>query len=323
MGETTIEAPPPPAPPPSPGQTAKEAIQAQIDALPGILQAQQEFGPQFSQLSLEQLQQFGPQFAQTALDLQREFAPQFVEIERQLNPELAEAQRTLTDFLRNTDEEEFQNLLPGLIEQTRSAQSIRGIGDISPLGAIDESIQVQQLKESLKNRRLNIALSTAGRIPITGTPTVIGQTGGPGQLVQNIDPSSIFGAQSSINAFNQGIFGTQANIFGTQQTAATAARQQNFELLGPAIGAGGAIGAALICWVAAELFGGWNHPKTNSARFFVLNHAPKWFREFYIKHGEKFAEYIKDKPMIKALIRPLFEVFAYLGATSNKEVIWQ
>lgn len=235
MGGGDVQAPAPPPAPPSPGETSAEAIQAQIAALPEILQAQQEFGPQFSQEQLQQLQQFGPQFAQTALELQREFAPQFVDVERQLAPELAEAQRTLAGFLRDTDEEEFQRLVPGLVEQTRAAQSVRGLGDISPLGAVSESVQVQQLRENLRNRRLDVALSTAGRVPISGVPQIQGQTG-VGQLVQNVNPQSIFGAQASINAFNQGIFGTQASIFGTQQEAATARREQNFGLFGDFIG---------------------------------------------------------------------------------------
>ena len=215
MGGSSQEpAPPPPAP--SPIETSREAIQAQIEAVPQILQTQQEFGPQFSQLELEQLQQFGPEFAQTALDIQKEFGPQFAEVERELAPELAESQRTLTEFLKGTDEEEFARLVPGLTEGVRAAQSFRGLGDISPLGALDESIQVQQLRESLKNRRLNIALSTAGRVPISSFPQVQGQTGGPGQLVQNINPQSIFGAQAANQQTAASIFSTQAGIFANQ-----------------------------------------------------------------------------------------------------------
>ena len=76
----------------------------------------------------------------------------------------------------------------------------------------------------------------------------------------------------------------------------------------------------LMCWVAAEIFGGWNHPKTNAARYFVNNMAPVWFRDFYIKHGERIAEYIHDKPILKMALRPLFEVFSYLGRTSMAQI---
>lgn len=216
MGDNDQQQPTPPSPAPSPVETSRQAIQAQIEAVPQILQTQQEFGPQFSQLQLQQLQEFGPEFAQTALDLQKEFGPQFAEVERQLAPELAEAQRTLTSFLQGTDEDEFQRLAPGLIEQVRAGQSVRGLGDVSPLGAIDESVQVAQLRESLKNRRLNIALSTAGRVPISGVPQIQGQTGGPGQLIQNVSPGSIFGAQAANQQTAANVFGTQAGIFANQ-----------------------------------------------------------------------------------------------------------
>jgi len=234
-GGSQPAAPATPAPAPSVGETSREAIQAQIDALPEILRSQQEFGPQFSALQLQELQKFGPEFAQTALDLQREFGPQFADVERSLSPELAGAQDALAEFFSETDDEEFERLRGGLVEDVRAGQSIRGIGDISPLGAVDESVQVARLRKSLKDRRLNVALSTAGRVPIGGVPNVQGTTG-TSQLVQNVSPQNIFGAQASINAFNQSIFGTQAGIFGTQQTAATARRGQNLDFVTDILG---------------------------------------------------------------------------------------
>lgn len=71
--------------------------------------------------------------------------------------------------------------------------------------------------------------------------------------------------------------------------------------------------AAGACWVASELFGGWDMPKTVAARFYVNFIAPKWFKKLYIKFGKQFASWIKNKPMIKAMIKPIFEVFAKIG----------
>lgn len=214
-GGSQPSAPAPPPAPPSVGETSAQAIQAQIDALPKILEAQKQYGGQFSELNLKELEQYGPQFAQAALDLQKQFGPQFAEVERSLSPELAGAQDTLKNFFAQTDEAEYQSLRPGLLEDVRSAQSLRGLGAISPLGSIDESVQLQRLKQSLKDRRLNVALSTAGRVPISGVPQIQGQTG-TGQLVNNVDPNSIFNYQSSLNNFNASIFDTQAGIFGNQ-----------------------------------------------------------------------------------------------------------
>lgn len=212
--KTVIQQPAPPVAP-SAGETSAQAIQAQIDALPKILAAQQQYGGQFSEQQLADLQQYGPQFAQAALDLQKQYAPQFAEVERSLSPELAGAQQTLANFLSQTDEQEYQALAPGLLQDVRAGQSQRGLGAISPLGSIDESVQLQRLRQSLKDRRLNVALSTAGRVPISSFPQMQGTTG-TGQLVQNVNPESIFGYQSGLNQFNQSVFGSQASMYNNQ-----------------------------------------------------------------------------------------------------------
>jgi|GEM_PF-3100850 len=243
MGGGTPSQPAPPPAPPSVGETSAQAIQAQIDALPKILASQKEFGPQFSELSLEQLRKFGPEFAKTALDLQSQFGPKYKEIQDQLNPEVAAAQKSLTDFLSQTEEQEYQALRPGLLEDVRAAQSVRGIGAISPLGSIDESVQLQRLRQSLKDRRVNVALSTAGRVPISGVPQ-LNPTSGVGQLVQNISPQSIFEYAQNLNNFNASIFNTQSDIYGTTYNNVTARRGQNTALIGQGISALGSVGAS-------------------------------------------------------------------------------
>lgn len=213
----------PPAPP-SAGETSRESIQAQIDALPEIFRAQSQYGPQFSQLQLDQLRQFGPQFADEALKLRDK-----------ISPESGAASRSLADYLGGNDQSEFDALKPGLVEDVRAGQSARGFATASPLGAIDESVQIQRLKSSLKDRRLNVALSTAGRQPLGG----INGTTGTGQLVQNIDPSSFFGYQGNVNNYGASIFNSQAGIFGSQMN-------NSGSVFGSLLGgfAGGASGAA-------------------------------------------------------------------------------
>lgn len=213
-GDTNVEAPAPPAPISAP-ESSGQAIQAQIDALPKIYQAQIDYGPKFSQMNLESLEKYGPEFAQAALDLQKQFGPQFAQVERDLAPELAGAQSTLSNFLNQTDQQEYDALAPGLLQQIRAGHSQRGLGAISPLGAIDEGVQLAQLKQSLKDRRLNVALSTAGRVPIGQMPSVQGQNG-VGQLVQNVSPDSVMGYNQGLNNFKASVFGSQSNMYGSQ-----------------------------------------------------------------------------------------------------------
>jgi len=250
MGGSEQEQPSPP-PAPSASETSAQAIQAQIDALPRILASQQQYGPQFSQLNLEQLQKYGPEFAQAALDLQRKFGPEFAAVERDLSPELAGAQSTLASYLSGSDEQEYNALRPGLLEDVRSAQSLRGLGAISPLGSIDESVQLQRLKQSLKDRRLNVALSTAGRVPIGGMPSVQGQTG-TGNLVQNVDPNSIFGYQQGLNNFNASIFSSNAGMYNSNQ--ANSSSPWGSILGGLAGSATGGFGASVGSKIGGSLF---------------------------------------------------------------------
>lgn len=318
-GGNQPSAPATPAPAPTVQETTAQAIQAQIDALPKILAAQQQYGGQFSEEQLQSLKTYAPQFAEQALQLEEQFAPQYKRISDLLNPEIGAAQKTLTDFLAQTDQQEYEALKPGLLEDVRGAQSQRGLGAISPLGSIDESVQLQRLKQSLKDRRLNIALSTAGRTPISGMVQMGQGTTGTGQLVQNITPSDAIGYQSSLNNFNASIFGTQANIFGTQSNAVTQRRAQNVSMINAGIGQVGSLaetgaGAAfLFCWVAAELFGGMHEEKTQNARLYLNTLAPKWIKKLYRNHGFKFAKFISNKPMLKNILRPIFEVFASFG----------
>jgi len=78
---------------------------------------------------------------------------------------------------------------------------------------------------------------------------------------------------------------------------------------------------SMFCWVAAEIFeDGMYGAKTSACRHYIGNIGPKWFKRFYVKHGESFAAFIHDKPIIKAILRPLFEYFAWRGRESVEVV---
>ncbi len=69
------------------------------------------------------------------------------------------------------------------------------------------------------------------------------------------------------------------------------------------MGAAGSIaGAAIMCWVAREVYGIEN-PKWLEFREWMLNDAPSWLRNLYLKYGERTAKFISNKPRIKSIIR--------------------
>ena len=84
----------------------------------------------------------------------------------------------------------------------------------------------------------------------------------------------------------------QANIAtAANKTAHSAA------LIGAAGGA-----AKGFCWVAREVFGETN-PKWEQFREWLIQKAPRWFHDLYMKHGESFALFISDKPLLKLIVR--------------------
>jgi len=56
------------------------------------------------------------------------------------------------------------------------------------------------------------------------------------------------------------------------------------------------------CWVAREVYG-YDNPSWLLFRDYLDYSAPKYFKDFYISYGERIAEFIKDKPFLKKLIK--------------------
>ena len=125
---------------------------------------------------------------------------------------------------------------------------------------------------------------------------------------------------ASGNAYqNVGMGSSNNYMLGSQSGALAGSNSQlfanPFSQAISAVNAVGNIAGSFMkpCWVASEIFGGWYNIDTILARFYVCNIAPKWFLNFYIKYGETIAKFISNKPILKKLLRPLFEYFASKG----------
>lgn len=107
-----------------------------------------------------------------------------------------------------------------------------------------------------------------------------------------IAPPNILGAtgmqhEAAMNNYNQQMAQAGNNMSGL------------FGLGSAGIGAYGTIAA---CWVARAVYGETN-PKWLIFREWLFTLAPKWLLKLYIRFGERFASFIKDKPKIKNIIR--------------------
>ena len=58
------------------------------------------------------------------------------------------------------------------------------------------------------------------------------------------------------------------------------------------------------CWVAREVYGAHN-PAWLDFRQWMFSSAPKWFFKLYLTFGERFANFISNKPRLKARYPPM------------------
>jgi hypothetical protein len=96
----------------------------------------------------------------------------------------------------------------------------------------------------------------------------------------------------------------RANRIQQENANASAAAQRS---AGKSAGVGSAVGGALtalaiLCWVAREVYGK-EDIRWTIFRQWIYTEAPEWLFKLYAKHGEKFAEYISDKPFIKRIVK--------------------
>ena len=125
---------------------------------------------------------------------------------------------------------------------------------------------------------------------------------GPQLFDPNAGINLALGQQSNLNNYNASIYGAQAGFAGAKAQARGAMIGGALGGLGAAATGGFAAGGAFGCWVAREVFGE-DNPKWLYFRAWLYTKAPKWFCNLYLKHGERFAAFIKNKPMLKSVIR--------------------
>lgn len=273
-----------PTPPPQP--STAEAIREYVASLPEIFQAQLEFAPQEAAQQLELAQQYALPFAETAREAQAALYPETTALQEQL---AEEARVGMAEGAPQSVRESF-------LDEFR-ANLGTNVG--SPIGAEATARGITELEEDFKRYYRNLALSVSGRQPLSQpvTPQYTNQ-------LQQFSPSDVL----NFKAQNFNTYAQAGRPIPIQQSYGSTRPSYIPDF------------SFAICWVAAEIFGGWFHPKTCAARNYVSNLAPKWFKRFYIKYGERIAKFISNKPLLKGMIQPLFNHFAVLGGYNGNKV---
>jgi len=60
--------------------------------------------------------------------------------------------------------------------------------------------------------------------------------------------------------------------------------------------------ATLFCWVAREVYGSTN-PKWLQFRSYMMMDSPRWLLRIYLRHGERFAQWLKNHAWLKPILR--------------------
>jgi hypothetical protein len=281
-----------------------KAEMAQLESSPGqrgLFDLLEEQSTRAGALQREQLQ------LQREADVGalQQFAPQVVEAYRAADPaSTAIAERVSRRAMGELTPEEERNIQ----QRSRQASLARGrIGDSSSLAA--EALGRSNYTAQFAPQAFAMNRQLAGDIgsTILGRPSAAIGLGGQilGQAQQGaagpVGPQ-LFDPNVGINLALQQR--GQDVTFQGMMAQADAARSAGLMggIGGIAQGIGAAGGLASFCWVAREVYGIEN-PKWLQFRYWMLNDAPSWFRNLYMKYGERIAKFISNKPRIKSIIR--------------------
>ena len=248
-------------------------------------------------------------------DVEMQYQPKFAELEKMINeqlyPNTAGLQETMAGQVADALSQAPPDWYQENVADTLKGQLGRNLV-YNPQGQEQFGLATNQANKDWGDYYRNVALSAAGRQPLAA----------PQSLTQSFNPGSIMG-------MNSATYSPYASAYSSMCTNANMAMQNQMMPFMYMQGAGnlmqgvGSMGKGMgkgMCWVAAEIFGGWEKPETIAARCYIQTMAPAWFRNFYMKFGERIAAFIKGKEVLKSVLRPLFIWFAKMGVENGKRV---
>lgn len=328
------------APPPrDPYTEMKNAMDAQYRLAPDMIAKERELVPRLQQLQMEQmqgqaknLQSFYGSVMGDSANLLKQYGSTFSDA---LSPIARGARSTYEQGLGGG--ERLQSVMRGQAEsdlsygmgltpemERESAQRARGAMTARGLTNTNRGVGAEILSGyKMGIDRQDRARTFAGQVlgnDVTMANNAYTQYGSPliSSGLQGLSPmglaqSATAGMQNLGPTYLQPESQFYSNIMGANQNVAmqkaVADAQAKNALTGGLISGVSSIvtggvskGGAWGCWVAREVYGKEN-PKWLLFREWLYTKAPKWFHKLYLEEGEEFAEYIKDKPLLKAVIK--------------------
>tara|TARA_R110002020_G_scaffold229767_1_gene440590 strand:- start:1603 stop:2667 length:1065 start_codon:yes stop_codon:yes gene_type:complete len=302
-----------------------------------LLDAEAEFRPQYTALELadQEAGLFGTEDQAGLIDLQQRAGEKAIDFEedakRRETALLGELGGDVTAALRAADPESTK--LADLQSQQAQTLYAESEGQLSPERA-REAEQAARMAGVSRGRvgdsgtlAQELLGREASRAQLRAEARQAGQMGFQQSRALGGDPSQfLFGRPTQQTAMGASLYGQAAGL-AAQPTGpqlfdpnvginlAMQQRSQDMTLQGAQAQANasqsagraqafGKIASSLIglCWVAREVYGAEN-PRWLQFRQWVIHKSPNWFFRLYSKYGEKFAQFISNKPFIKNIIR--------------------
>ena len=143
---------------------------------------------------------------------------------------------------------------------------------------------------------LNPAFAASQQYSLTGL------AGGASGMYADVGSSPFLQPES------QYLANIRANRIQMETSIQSANAARSGGILGGALQAAGTIGGAMImCWVAREVYGK-DRAEWMVFRQWLLTEAPEWLLDLYMEEGERFAEFISDKPVLKFLVKKAMDI---------------
>lgn len=196
-------------------------------------------------------------------------------------------------------------------QSVRAGQSARGMGlgtnDVAS-EALFSGLRAEQLRQS----RRQFAQQVAGMNSAQAVDPLLAIVGRPSQAnpqLLNMGAQAGAAGTPSFDPFNPYAQDYWNTTYNARAGAKIAGNNANAALWGKVIESGSNIaGAAIGCWVAREVYGEEKDPAVGELKWKVFRHwmleeSPREFRTMYLAHGEEFAKFIADKPMLKTAVK--------------------
>jgi len=183
---------------------------------------------------------------------------------------------------------------------------------------VGAQMDAERLNEQLRQQGLGNYINAVGNLAqiedsytLDPFQALLGRGGGGSlQAGQGVFGQAGYGLQSGPQYLNpeaglgyiSQMAANEANMYAAQLSA-DATRDAGMMSMFGSLG-GGFLGNENLkfCWVAREVYGPTN-PAWLQFREWMFTESPNWFFKLYAEYGERFANWISDKPRIKSIIR--------------------